>query len=76
MKWTILSSRLRKSKVLICGINCLGNEVSKNVILAGVDHMTILDATVISPDDIEVQFLPSHNAVRTNVCFCCFLPFL
>jgi len=43
-----------------------GNEVSKNVILAGVDHMTILDATVLSKDDAEIQFLPSSNSFGKN----------
>jgi len=65
--WGVESQkRLRKSRVLICGINCLGNEVSKNVILAGVDHMTILDATVLSKDDAEIQFLPSSNSFGKN----------
>ena len=66
--------RLRKSRVLICGINCLGNEVSKNVILAGVDHMTILDATVLSKDDAEIQFLPSSNSFGKNVWYLFFPP--
>ena len=67
MKMYCFQFRLRKSKVLICGINCLGNEVSKNVILAGVDHMTILDATVLSSEDVQVQFLPNSNCVGKNV---------
>ena len=48
-------------------MNCLGNEVAKNVILAGVAHVTILDPTVLSKGDMMTQFLPSSGSLGKNV---------
>ena len=59
--------RLRKSKILIAGINGLGNEVCKNVILAGVQHMTILEDKVLTKSDCSTQFLAAHDCVGQNV---------
>ncbi len=68
--WGVESQRkLRHAKVLVAGINGLGNEVCKNVILAGVDHMTILDHRQLTKDDWEVQFLAKQEDIGKNVRF-------
>ena len=53
-------------------MNSLGNEVAKNIILAGVEHMTILDNTVLTEDEKKIQFLPSTSAIGQNVSFTIF----
>lgn len=42
--------------VLIVGLNGLGVEVAKNVILAGVQRVTLLDSTPTSTWDLGAQF--------------------
>lgn len=48
--------RLRNSKVLIAGLNGLGGEVAKNIILAGLKSVTFLDHRVVSELDFCSQF--------------------
>ena len=62
-------NRLRKARILICGMNSLGNEVAKNIVLAGVEHMTVLDNTILTEDEKKIQFLPSTSGIGQNVSF-------
>lgn len=65
--WGVESQkRLRKSRILVAGINGLGNEVCKNVILSGVQHMTILDDKTMTKDDCRSQFLAKPSSVGQN----------
>ncbi|KAG5187960.1 ubiquitin-activating enzyme E1 [Tribonema minus] len=48
--------RMATSDVLIVGVNGLGVEVAKNVILAGVKSVTLLDRTPASWSDLAAQF--------------------
>eukprot|EP00794_Sanderia_malayensis_P017643 gene17643-19398_t len=65
--WGVESQkRLRHARILVAGLNGLGNEVCKNIILAGVDHMTILDHRELSKDDWEVQFLAKRSDIGQN----------
>ncbi|RMC22934.1 hypothetical protein DUI87_00058 [Hirundo rustica rustica] len=49
--------RLRASRVLLVGLRGLGAEVAKNLILAGVRGLTLLDHQQVSPEDSRAQFL-------------------
>ncbi|KAG8448727.1 hypothetical protein GDO86_015700 [Hymenochirus boettgeri] len=49
--------RLRTSKVLLVGMRGLGAEVAKNLILAGVKGLTLLDHQQVSQEDSRAQFL-------------------
>ena len=44
--------RMQKSHVLIIGVNGLGVEIAKNVILAGVKSVTICDDTPVTIDNL------------------------
>lgn len=44
------SHRLRASRVLLVGLKGLGAEVAKNLILAGVKALTLLDHHQVSTD--------------------------
>mmetsp|Transcript_367 Transcript_367/g.668 ORF Transcript_367/g.668 Transcript_367/m.668 type:complete len:1049 (+) Transcript_367:70-3216(+) len=48
--------RMARSHVLIVGMNGLGVEVAKNVVLAGVKSVTLLDDTAVSLSDLSAQF--------------------
>ncbi|XP_045845188.1 SUMO-activating enzyme subunit 1 isoform X1 [Meles meles] len=49
--------RLRASRVLLVGMKGLGAEIAKNLILAGVKGLTMLDPEQVSPEDPGAQFL-------------------
>lgn len=58
--------RLRASKILICGINGLGAEVAKNIILSGVKSVTLQDDKIVSVEDGCSQFLAPVTAIGSN----------
>ncbi|XP_055471505.1 SUMO-activating enzyme subunit 1 isoform X2 [Psammomys obesus] len=58
--------RLRASRVLIVGMKGLGAEIAKNLILAGVKGLTMLDHERVSPEDPGVQFLIQTGSVGQN----------
>merc|ERR1712018_228112 len=49
--------RLRSARILVVGMKGLGNEVAKNLVLAGVNSMTILDHEILSKEDSFAIFL-------------------
>ena len=50
-------SRLRGASVLVIGMRGLGAEVCKNIVLAGVRGLTVLDPTSLGADDVAGRFL-------------------
>ncbi|XP_012264826.1 SUMO-activating enzyme subunit 1 [Athalia rosae] len=58
--------RLRAARILIIGVNGFGAEVAKNVILAGVKSMTLLDDRDVTRLDICSQFLAPKDAIGKN----------
>ncbi|XP_060114484.1 SUMO-activating enzyme subunit 1 [Heteronotia binoei] len=58
--------RLRASRVLLVGLRGLGAEVAKNLILAGVKALTLLDPQQVSPEDTQTQFLIPLGSVGKN----------
>uniref|UniRef100_A0A8C3UYS6 SUMO1 activating enzyme subunit 1 n=1 Tax=Catharus ustulatus TaxID=91951 RepID=A0A8C3UYS6_CATUS len=58
--------RLRTSRVLLVGLRGLGAEVAKNLILAGVRGLTLLDHQQVSPEDGRAQFLIPSGSVGRN----------
>lgn len=58
--------RIRTSRILICGLNGLGAEVAKNIILSGVKAVTLLDHKNVSELDFCSQFLTPHDSVGVN----------
>ncbi|XP_051632674.1 SUMO-activating enzyme subunit 1-like isoform X5 [Manacus candei] len=59
--------RLRASRVLLVGLRGLGAEVAKNLILAGVRGVTLLDHRQVSQDDPCSQFLVPAGSLGRNV---------
>lgn len=58
--------RLRASRVLLVGLRGLGAEVAKNLILAGVKGLTMMDHQQVSPEDTRAQFLVPAGSVGRN----------
>ncbi|KAK3925902.1 SUMO-activating enzyme subunit 1 [Frankliniella fusca] len=58
--------RLRASRVLIIGLKGLGAEVAKNITLAGVKSVTLLDDDVATQEDICSQFLVPRDQIGRN----------
>lgn len=55
--------RMSASNVLLLGLNGLGVEIAKNIILAGVKSLTIVDPTLTTMRDLGSQFYLSEEDV-------------
>merc|ERR1712241_314850 len=58
--------RLRSSRLLVAGMRGLGNEVAKNLVLAGINSMTILDHENLTKEDNVSSFLAPTEEVGKN----------
>lgn len=58
--------RLRKARVLLAGVGGLGAEVAKNIVLAGISSLTLLDHALVADEDATCQFLVPRDSVGTN----------
>ena len=59
--------RLRTAKLLLIGLRALGSEVAKNLVLAGIGCLTIVDDGQVTEADLGAQFLISQEDVGKNV---------
>jgi len=53
----------------VCGLCGLGAEVTKNLVLAGVKTLTLLDHRQVTNVDVTSNFLAPSTSVGTNVSF-------
>lgn len=58
--------RIRTARILISGLNGLGAEIAKNIILSGVKSVTLLDDKPVTELDFCSQFLAPHENVGLN----------
>ncbi|KAL8891110.1 MAG: hypothetical protein Q9215_001796 [Flavoplaca cf. flavocitrina] len=58
--------KLRSANILVIGMRALGNEISKNLVLAGIGSLTILDDQLVTKDDLGSQFFISELHVGLN----------
>lgn len=58
--------QLRAANVLLIGMKALGNEIAKNLVLAGIGSLTILDHEIVTEDDLCSQFLISEEDIGKN----------
>lgn len=59
--------RLRTAKILLIGMQGLGAEIAKNLILSGVNSITLKDHTEVSILDRCSQFLIPRDSKERNV---------
>jgi len=58
--------RLRAAKICLIGMRGLGCEVAKNLVLAGIKSMKIVDAAAVSTEDATSQFLAPRDKIGSN----------
>ncbi|XP_017026903.1 SUMO-activating enzyme subunit 1 [Drosophila kikkawai] len=58
--------RLRTSKILIAGLSGLGAEITKNIILSGVNSVKLLDDKPVTEADFCSQFLAARESLGSN----------
>lgn len=63
----VFASRLRASCVLVIGMNGVGAEISKNLVLSGVKSLTMLDPCPVTEEDFVSQFLIPREDLGKNV---------
>lgn len=59
--------RLRTASILLINFRGLANEIAKNLVLAGVGSLTILEDQVVTEDDLGAQFFISEQHIGLNV---------
>lgn len=65
--WGIDSQkRLRQARILLVGLSGIGVEVAKNVILAGVKSLTLMDDVVVTNEDVSTNFTLTRSDVGKN----------
>lgn len=57
------NERLRQSHVLVVGLGGVGAYAAEMIARAGVERMTIVDADVVSPSNINRQLVALHSTV-------------
>lgn len=58
--------RLSAARVMVVGCGALGNEVLKNLALAGVGHLVVVDFDVVETDNLAHSVLFSSDDALTN----------
>ena len=58
--------KIRSANILLVGMKALGTEIAKNLVLAGVGTLTILDSEIVTEDDLGAQFLLSQDQIGQN----------
>ena len=61
------NDRLRSANILLVTIKALANEIAKNLVLAGIGSLTIVDHEPVSGRDLCSQFFISEEDIGKNV---------
>lgn len=65
--WGVKAQELiRNANILLIGIKALGNEIAKNLVLAGIGSLTVLDHESVTEEDLGCQFLIADEDVGKN----------
>ncbi|EEH36164.2 DNA damage tolerance protein rad31 [Paracoccidioides lutzii Pb01] len=58
--------KLRTAKILLITLRSLGAEVAKNLVLAGIGSLTIIDNATVREEDVGAQFFLSEDHINQN----------
>jgi len=58
--------RLRSARVCLLGVSGLGAEVAKNLVLAGVNTLEMVDSALVTDQDATSQFLAPRDCLGQN----------
>jgi ubiquitin-like 1-activating enzyme E1 A len=61
-------TKIRSANILLVTIKGLGNEIAKNLVLAGIGSLTIHDNAIVSEDDLCSQFFLAQEDIGRFVC--------
>lgn len=61
----------KKSDVLICGLNGLGVEIAKNLILSGIKSVTLYDENNITENDLASNYYCTKENIGENIVTAC-----
>lgn len=59
--------RLRAANVLLIGIRGLGSEIAKNILLSGINSLTVLDDGIVTEEEQMKNFLLSRDSLGKKV---------
>lgn len=59
--------RIRKTRVLVIGVEGMAVEVCKNIVLAGIKSLTLLDSNTIKHEHLGAQFFLLPSDIGINV---------
>ncbi|XP_067942335.1 SUMO-activating enzyme subunit 1-like [Watersipora subatra] len=59
--------RMRASNILVISANGLTGEVMKNIVLAGINSLTLLDSTLVSEEHLSAMFLVNSSHIGQNL---------
>jgi ubiquitin-like 1-activating enzyme E1 A len=62
-----LLSSIRKANILLISAKALANEIAKNLVLAGIGALTIIDPEVVTEMDLGAQFFVTEADIGRNV---------
>lgn len=60
-------NRMRRANILLITMKALGNEIAKNLVLAGIGSLTVWDSEVVTEDDVATQFFVTKDHIGMNV---------
>ena len=58
---------MRNSKILLICLRALANETAKNLVLAGIGSLTVLDPDPVTEEDLCSQFFVQEEHLGMNV---------
>ncbi|OJI98965.1 hypothetical protein ASPVEDRAFT_50535 [Aspergillus versicolor CBS 583.65] len=58
--------KLRSANILLITFKALANEVAKNLVLAGIGSLTIIDDAIATEEDLGAQFFLTQDCVGQN----------
>ncbi|EHL01138.1 putative DNA damage tolerance protein RHC31 [Glarea lozoyensis 74030] len=58
--------KIRSASILLITLSALSNEIAKNLVLAGISTLTILDSAIVTEADLGAQFFLSQADVGRN----------
>ena len=58
--------KIRSANILLVGLKGLGTEIAKNLVLAGIGTLTILEHELVTDDDLGTQFFLTQEQVGQN----------
>ena len=61
--------RIRTAKILLVSIKALANEIAKNLVLAGIGGLTVVDHEAVTEEDLFSQFFVTEGDIGKNVSF-------